>query len=172
MKRTALFMVALLVFALVPAVASAQTDEQAAAIAALEEALDGLECATPEGCTEEVAELQAAVAALKAVFPDLDYAALDAAIGELEGEIEVEGEIEPGAEAVAAAGAAVVAEADAAAGEGGEGGEGGDGTPAPTAVNTGSATPNSPNTALLGAASILMLLSVGAFAIRQKVARR
>jgi hypothetical protein len=84
MKRTALVFVSILVFALMPAVASGQTDEEAAAIAALEEALGGIECVTVEGCIEEVAEAKAAVAALKALFPDVDYGALDGAIADLE----------------------------------------------------------------------------------------
>jgi hypothetical protein len=174
MKRTALLFVAILVFALMPAVASGQTDEEAAAIAALEAALGGIECVTVEGCIEEVAEVKAAVAALKALFPDVDYGALDGAIADLEaaiagGDLD---EVATAAAAVAAAGADVVAAANAAAGEGGEGGEGGDGTEEPTTVDTGSAATNSPSTALLFAAGILLMLSLGAFAIRRRATQR
>jgi hypothetical protein len=168
MKRTALLFVAILVFALMPAVASGQTDEEAAAIAALEAALGGIECVTVEGCIEEVAEVKAAVAALKALFPDVDYGALDGAIADLEaaiagGDLD---EVATAAAAVAAAGADVVAAANAAAGEGG------DGTEEPTTVDTGSAATNSPSTALLFAAGILLMLSLGAFAIRRRATQR
>jgi hypothetical protein len=169
MKRTVMFLVALLVLALMPAVASAQTDEEAAAIAALEEALTGVECVTVEGCIEEVAEVKAALAALKALFPDLDYAALDAAIADLEAAIEGGDldEIAAAAEAVAAAGAAVVAEGEAAA-------EGED-TTTTTIGEVVTDIPDGgsgPNVALLGAAALLVLLSGAAFALRASVDRR
>jgi len=171
MKRTALLFVSVLVFALMPAVASGQTDEEAAAIAALEAALGGIECATVEGCIEEVAEVKAAVAALKALIPVVDYGALDSAIADLEtaiagGDLD---EIAAAAGAVAAAGADVVAAANSAAGEGGEGG---DGTEQPTTVDTGSAATSSPSTALLFAAGILLVLSLAALAIRRRAIQR
>ena len=72
-----LLLAALLMLGLVPIAASAQTTEEAAAIAALEDALDGLECVTVEGCIEDLVEVGAALAALKVLFPDLDYGALD-----------------------------------------------------------------------------------------------
>jgi hypothetical protein len=169
MKRIPiLLLVALLTVGLVPIAASAQTTEEAAAIAALEEALDGVECITVEGCIEEIAEVKAALAALKALFPDLDYAALDAAIADLEAAIEGGDldEIEAAAEAVGVAGAAVAADATAAAG-------GGDTTT--TIAEVVSDIPDGgsgPNVALLGMAALLVLLAGGAFAFRASVDRR
>jgi hypothetical protein len=156
--------------------ASAQTAEEAAAIAAFEEALDGFECLTFEGCIEDIAELKAALAGLKAVFPGLDYATLDAAIAALEAAI-VDGDLDDVAaafDAVKAAGASVLAAAVAAAG----------GTTtttaaattttvaAPTAVATGSPVDSGPNVALLGVAALLVLLTGGALAIRLTADRR
>ncbi len=173
MKRTVLFLVALMVFALMPAVAGAQTDEEAAAIAALTEALDGVNCVTVEGCIEELAEVNAAVAALKALFPDLDYAALDGAIADLDaaitgGDLD---EIEAAAAAVGAAGADAAAAAAAAAG-------GGDTTTTIAGATTTIAEVvtdipdggSGANVALLGMAALLVLLS-GA-ALRASVHRR
>ena len=185
MKRTVLFLVALLVFALMPAVASAQTDEEAAAIAALEEALAGVECVTVEGCIEDVAEVNAALAALKALFPDLDYAALDAAIADLEAAIEGGDldEIEAAAAAVGAAGADVAAAAAAAAAGGGETTTTAAGATttaagatttvaAPSAVATGSPVDSGPNMALLGVAGLLVLLLGGALVLNLTANRR
>ena len=172
MRRVFLLSLAVLMIALIPAVAGAQTDEEAAAIAALEEALDGVECVTVEACIEEVAEVKAAVAALKALFPDLDYAALDAAIADLEAAIEGGDldEIAAAGEAVAAEGAAVAAAAAAAAGDGG------DTTTttvaAPTAVATGSPVHSGPIVALLGVAALLLLVAGGALALRLAADRR
>jgi hypothetical protein len=158
---------------LVPIAASAQTTEEAAAIAALEEALDGLECVTFEGCVEEIAELKAALAALKTLFPDLDYAALDAAIAELENVI-VDGDLDDvkaAFDAVHAAGAAVAAAALAAAG----------GTTTTTAGTTTTIAEvvtdipdggSGPNVALLGMAALLVLLAGGALALRVTADRR
>ena len=182
MKRTALFLVALLVLALMPAVAGAQTDEEAAAIAALTEALDGLNCVTVEGCVEDLAEVNAALAALKALFPDLDYAALDAAIADLEAAIEG-GDldaIEAAAAAVAAAGADVAAAAAAAGGETTTTAAGATTTAAgatttvaaPSAVATGSPVDSGPNMALLGVAGLLVLLLGGALVLNLTANRR
>ena len=182
MKRTVLFLVALLVFALMPAVAGAQTDEEAAAIAALTEALDGLNCVTVEGCVEDLAEVNAALAALKALFPDLDYAALDAAIADLEAAIEG-GDldaIEAAAAAVAAAGADVAAAAAAAGGETTTTAAGATTTAAgatttvaaPSAVATGSPVDSGPNMALLGVAGLLVLLLGGALVLNLTASRR
>jgi hypothetical protein len=168
-----LLLSALLILGLVPIAASAQTTEEAAAIAALEEALDGLECVTFDGCVEEIAELKAALAALKTVFPDLDYGALDAAIAELENVI-VDGDLDDVKEAfdaVQAAGAAVLADAVAAAG----------GTTTTTAGATTTIAEvvtdipdggSGPNVALLGMAALLVLLAGGALAFRASVDRR
>jgi hypothetical protein len=64
---------------LMPIAASAATAEETARIVALEEALDGLECITPEWCVEELAEVHVALGGLKALFPELDYSGLDGA---------------------------------------------------------------------------------------------
>jgi hypothetical protein len=166
-----LLLIAMLMIGLVPIAASAATAEETAAIAALEEALDGLECVTVEGCVEDLAEVKAALAALKALFPDLDYGALDAAIADLEAAIEG-GDldaIKAAADAVSAAGAAVAADAAAAADEE-------DTTTttvaAPTAVDTGSPVDSGPNVALLGVAALLVLLASGAFVLRLTADRR
>jgi hypothetical protein len=85
MKRIALFLVALLVLALMPAVASAATDaEEAAAIAVFTQALDDLEtCVTAEGCAEDLVELEAALLVMKEVFPCISFIGIDDAIEEL-----------------------------------------------------------------------------------------
>jgi hypothetical protein len=170
-----LLLVAMLMIGLVPIAASAQTTEEAAAIAAFEEALDGLECVTFEGCVEEIAEVKAALAALKTVFPDLDYAALDAAIAELESVIVDEDadldDVKDAFDAVDAAAAAVLADAVAAAG----------GTTTTTAGATTTIAEvvtdipdggSGPNVALLGMAALLVLLAGGALAFRASVDRR
>jgi hypothetical protein len=171
----------MLILGLVPIAASAQTTEEAAAIAALEEALDGLECVTVEGCIEDLAEVNAALAALKVLFPDLDYGALDAAIADLEAAIEG-GDldaIEAAADAGSAAGAAVVAAAVAAAGEDdttttttGEDDTTETTVAAPTAVDTGGPVDSGPNVALLGVAALLVLLAGGALVLRLTADRR
>jgi hypothetical protein len=167
-----LVVVALLIVGLVPVAASAQTTEEAAAIEAFQEALDGFKC-LPEGCIEELAEVKTALAALKVLFPDLDYGALDAAIADLEAAINDEAptaeEIRAAGDVVKAAGAGVAAAATAAAGEE-------DTTTttvaAPTAVDTGSPVDSGPNMALLGVAALLVLVAGGALALRLNVDRR
>jgi len=168
-----LLLVALLTLGLMPTAASAATAEEAAAIAAFEEALDGFECLTFDGCVEDIAEVKAALAALKTLFPALDYAALDAAIADLEAAI-VGGdldEVKAAFDAVGAAGAAVAADAIAAAG----------GTTTTTAAATTTIAEvvtdipdggSGPNVALLGMAALLVLLSGGALAFRASVDRR
>ncbi len=168
-----LLLVALLTIGLVPIAASAQTTEEAAAIAAFEEALDGLECVTFEGCVEDIAEVKAALAALKALFPGLDYAALDAAIADLDAAI-VGGDLDDvkaAFDAVGAAGAAVAAAATAAAG----------GTTTTTVAATTTIAEvvtdipdggSGPNVALLGMAALLVLLAGGALALRVTADRR
>ena len=177
-RRIAFVLIAVLAIGLVPAVAGAQTDEEAAAILALEEALDGVECVTVEGCIEDVAEVSAALAALKALFPDLDYSALDAAIADLDAAIEGGDldEIEAAAAAVGAAGADVAAAATAAAAGGGETTTTAAGATttvaAPTAVATGSPVDSGPNMALLGVAGLLILLLGGALVLNLTADRR
>ena len=169
MKRIpVLLLIAMLMIGLVPIAASAATAEETAAIAAFEEALDGIECITVEGCIEEIAEVKAALAALRAIFPDLDYAALDAAIADLDAAIEG-GDldaIKAAADAVSAAGAAVAADAAAAADE--------EDTTTTTIAEVETDIPDGgtgPNVALLGMAALLVLLS-GALAFRVTADRR
>mgnify|MGYP001824078198 FL=1 len=165
-------MAALLAVGLVALPASAQTAEEAAAIAAFQEALDGFECVDFDGCVEDIAEMKAALALLKAAFPDLDYAALDAAVAALEAAI-VDGDLDDVADAFAAAkaaGAAVLAAAVAASG----------GTAptttttvaAPTVVATGGPVDGGPNVALLGVAALLVLVAGGALVFRLTADRR
>lgn len=168
-----LLLVAMLTIALMPVSASAATAEEAAAIAAFEEALDGFECLTFDGCVEDIAELKTALAALKAIFPGLDYGALDAAIADLDAAI-VGGdldEVKAAFDAVGAAGAAVAAAAVAAAG----------GTTTTTVAATTTIAEvvtdipdggSGSNVALLGAAALLVLLAGGALALRASVDRR
>ena len=128
---------------------------------------------TFEGCVEEIAELKAALAALKTVFPDLDYGALDSAIADLEAAI-VDGDLDDVKEAfdaVQAAAAAVLADAVAAAG----------GTTTTTAGATTTIAEvvtdipdggSGPNVALMGMAALLVLLAGGALVLRASVDRR
>jgi hypothetical protein len=169
MRRFPIFLLAaVLILGLVPIAASAQTTEEAAAIAAFEEALDGFECLTFDGCVEDIAELKVALAALKAIFPALDYAALDAAIAALEaastgGDLD---EVKAAFDAAAAAGASVAAAAVAAAG----------GATTTTIAEVVTDIPDGgssgPNVALLGVAALLVLLASGALAFRASVDRR
>jgi hypothetical protein len=156
-----------------PIAASAATAEEAAAIAALEKALDDFECLDFDGCVEDIAEVKAALAALKTLFPALDYAALDGAIADLEAAI-VGGDLDDvkaAFDAVGVAGAAVVADAAAAAG----------GTTTTTAGTTTTIAEvvtdipdggSGPSVALLGMAALLVLLSGAALALRASVDRR
>ena len=180
MKRIVLFLVALLVFALMPAVAGAQTAEELAAIDELEEATVLVAAAeTTEEFVVAAEAMEEAVVVMKAVFPDLDYAALDAALDALDaailgGDL---GEINAAADAVVAEAAAVAAAAAAAAG-------GGDTTTTTVAATTTVAPTTTiaevvtdipdggsgPNVALLGMAALLVLLS-GA-ALRASVHKR
>jgi hypothetical protein len=170
MKRIpVLLLTAMLIVGLVPIAASAATPEEAAAIAALEEALDGIECLTVEGCVEDIAEVKAALAVLRAIFSDLDYAALDAAIADLEAAI-VGGDLDAikvAADAVAAAGAVVAADAAAAADA-----EDTTGTTIAEVVTDIPDGGSGPNVALLGMAALLVLLSGAALAHRVTADRR
>jgi len=168
MRRFPVFLlVAILMIGLVPAAAGAQTDEEAAAIAALEGALDGIGCITVEGCIEEVAELKAAVAALKVLFADLDYAACDAGIADLDAAIEggdldvINGAADT---AVAACTAVAVAAAEAAAG--------GTTTTIAEVVTDIPDGGSGPNVGLLGVVALLVLLASGVFVLRLNSDRR
>ena len=164
-----LLLVALMMIGLVPIAASAATPEEEAAIAALEDALGGVECITVEGCIEEIAEVKAALAALKAIFPANRVWTCIPAIADLEAAIEG-GDLDAikvAADAVAAEGAAVAAAAAAAADE--------DDTTTTTIGEVVTDIPDGgsgPNVALLGAAALLVLLAGGALALRASVDRR
>ncbi len=159
MRRIAVMLIAALVIAVLPAAAVAQTDEEVAAAKLLKEKADGLGGADAAAFTDALAEVETALADLKAIAPGLDYAELDAAIADLRTAIDGGdvSEMEAAGAAVAAAAAGV--EAEAGAGE-------------PAGVGTGDAVPNSPNTALLAIAGILALLAGGAMALRWSTARR
>ncbi|MGI9585064.1 MAG: hypothetical protein ACR2N7_05685 [Acidimicrobiia bacterium] len=108
-----------LIAGLAPVAATAQTTEEAAAIEGVQEALSSLDCVTPEGCTEELAELKAALAVMKAVFPDLNYFGLDGAIRwvieELNGHLHGPPTGQDAVDDIRSEGAALVADAKAAA---------------------------------------------------------
>ncbi|MCL1601017.1 MAG: hypothetical protein M3112_05715 [Actinomycetia bacterium] len=165
-----LLLAAALILGLVPAAASAQTTEEAAAIEALQEALDGLDCVTAEGCAENLAEVEAALELMKPLFPDLDYSGLEGASLLLLIEIDegTDEEIAAAVDPVQVAGAALIADAEAAAG----GGTTTTTVAAPTAVDTGSPVDTGPNMALLGVAALLLLLVGGALVLRRTADRR
>jgi hypothetical protein len=179
MKRTVLFLVALLVFALMPAVAGAQTSEELAAIDELEEAIVLLAAAeTTEEFVVAAEAMEEAIVVMKAVFPDLDYAALDAALDALDAAI-LGGDLGE----INAAADAVIAEAEAVAAAAAEAAGGGTTTTTVAATTTVAPTTtiaevvtdipdggSGPNVALLGMAALLVLLS-GA-ALRASVHRR
>ena len=163
MKRIAVMLIAALVIVGLPAAAVAQVDEEAVAAAKLlKEKADGVGGADAAAFEGGIAEVEAALADVKAKAPGLDYAELDAAIVDLQTAIDGGdvAEIEAAAAAVAAAAAGVVAEAEAEAGGGAAG------------VDSGGAVTSSPNVALLGVAAILLLLAGGALAVRWSIARR
>ncbi len=162
MKRIAVMLIAALVIVGLPAAAVAQVDEEAVAAAKLlKEKADGVGGADAAAFEGGFAEVEAALADLKAIAPGLDYAELDAAIADAHVAIGDDVALmEAAAEAVAAAAAGVVAEAAAEAGGGAAG------------VDSGGAVTSSPNVALLGLAAILLLLAGGALAVRRSIARR
>ncbi len=163
MKRIAVMLIAALVIVGLPAAAVAQVDEEAVAAAKLlKEKADAVGGADAAAFEDGFAEVEAALADLKAIAPGLDYAELDAAIADLRTAIDGGdvSEMEAAAAAVAAAAAGVEAEAEAEAGAGAAG------------VDSGGAVTSSPNVALLGLAAILLLLAGGALAVRRSIARR
>jgi hypothetical protein len=160
MRRIMVMLVAAFVFALLPAVASAQSSEE---LDALEGAVGELGGETVEEWTESAGAAEAALEDLKAAAADLDYAELDTALADLNAAIEA-GDLE----AIAAASEALGPAFDAVAAQSG----GGDDTAAPTAVDTGDAVDGGPNVALLMVAGMLALLAVGAFALRRIADRR
>ena len=169
MRRIIVMLVAAVMIASLPMAAFAQIDEEALAAAVLlKEKADAIPGgADAQHFTDALADLVTTLAVVKAKAPDLDYAALDAAIADLHtaitgGDV---AEMEVAAAAVAAAAAAVEAEAQAEAAAD-------DGTEAPTAVSTGGPLPTGPNVALLGLAGILALLAGGALALRSRTVDR
>jgi hypothetical protein len=118
------------------------------------------------------AHREAALAVMKPLFPDLEYSGLEGAMflvmEELNG---IQHGGSTGADAVddiQVAGAALVADAEAAA----AGGTTTTIAAAPTAVDTGSPADTGPNMALLGVAALLALLAGGALALRMNTDRR
>ncbi len=165
MRRIAVMLVTTLVLGL-PLAAVAQIDEEALAAAILlKEKADALDGEDADAWTEGLAEVESALADVKAKAPDLDYAELDAAIVDLLTAIDGGdvSEMEAAGAAVAAAAAGVLAEAEA---------EAGDGTEEPTGVSTGDEVPTGPNVALLALAGVLALLAGGALVLRRTVDRR
>ena len=162
MRRIVPFIIAAMLVALVPGVAAAQEFE--AELEALGSAVEGLAGETAEEWGESAAAVDEALAALKGVAADLDYAEFDAAVAALAAAIEGGdlAEIEAAAEPFAAAFAALEAQAA----------EGGDGTEQPTTVETGSGVDQGPNTGLLVVSALLALLAVGAWLIRPSATRR
>jgi hypothetical protein len=180
-----LLLVAMLMIGLVPVAASAQaTDaEEAAAIALFTEALDDLEtCVTPEGCAEDLIEVEAALAVMKEVFPCLNFVGIDDAIEELAAallvgdqdliDLAVAQVLVEGVELIAAA---VDSDCDVATTT----------TIAATTTTVAGATTtiaevvtdipdggSGPSVGLLGAAALLVLLASGAFVLRLNADRR
>ena len=176
MRRILVMFIAVLMIALMPAVAGAQTvEEKAEALAAFEAAVDGMGGEAGDEWVESAAALRAALVGLEAAFGDaIDTEALNAALDALDAAI-AGGDaaaIAAAGEAVAAEAAAVAAAAAAEGGEGGEGEEGGNGTEEPTAVNTGSPVDDGPSVILLGVAARLVLLAGGALVLRRTADRR
>ena len=160
MKRIVLLLIAAMVLALLPAMAVAQVFDDEEAL--LREKADGLGGSDAAEWEASLVDFEAALAELKVVAPDLDYAALDAALADLHTAIDGGdiSEIEAAGAVVAAEAAAVADAAEAA------------GVEVPEGVGTGSEVPNPPNAALLAIAGILALLAGGAIALRWSAARR
>jgi hypothetical protein len=197
MKRTVLFLVALLVLALMPTVASAATEaEELAAIAVFGEALDDLEtCVTPEGCAEDLVELEAALLVMKEVFPCISFIGIDLAIEELAAAILIGDQdlIDVAVAVVLVEGlelidAAIGSDCDVAAPTTTIAAPtttiAATTTVAPTTTVAGATTTiaevvtdipdggSGPNVALLGMAALLVLLASGAFVLRLTADRR
>jgi hypothetical protein len=170
MKRMILI-IAVVSIGLLPAVAAAQSAEEAVvAIGVVQEALDDLDAAI-EGSPdlvlveEALVAVREAVDALVLVAGDLDLAALEGALVELESAVEAAEIGAIGAAFAAASAAADDVEAAAVAAAG-------DGTEEPTGVSTGDEVPIGPNVALLVTAGVLALLASGALVLRRTVDRR
>jgi hypothetical protein len=169
MRRIILMLMVVMVVALsataanaaLSAEAKADLDELTAAIGAMDSATN------PEEYEAGYFAAKEAVAKLKvSAGDDLDLGALEAALADF-----IDGlystpiaEVTAAADAVVAAGADVVAQAEAADAD--------DGTAAPTAVDTGSAVNDGPSTVLLGVGALLALLAGGAFVLRRTADRR
>ena len=144
--------------------AKADLDALTAAIADLDSATTVEEFEAGYSATKDAA------ATLKASAGDeLDLGALQAAVDNLGAALDggTQTNVVDSAALVVAAGADVVAQAEAA-----DAADTGDGTAAPTAVDTGSAVNDGPNTALLGVGALLALLAGGAFVLRRTADRR
>ncbi len=124
MKRIAVLAMVALMVTVLPVAAGALTDEEAAALLLFGDKIDALDGADAAEWGEAAAEVEAALAALKEILPDLDYADIDAAVAALGAAIEGGdlAEMEAAAALLADAFAALEAEAEAEAGETPEGG--------------------------------------------------
>jgi hypothetical protein len=168
-----LLLVAMLMIGLVPTAAIALTEVEEEVLQEFEMALNDLDCLTPEGCIEEVAELKVALAAFKAAFPDLDYTDIDACFVDFDAAVDEDefADMQAAALCMKAAGAILVAEAGAE-------------PPATTTTVAGATTTiaevvtdlpdggSGPSVGLLGAAALLVLLASGAFVLRLNADRR
>ena len=155
-------MIVLLMVALVPAAAGAQTaEEKAAALADLEEKADELGGADAAEWGEAATTFRESLNGFKEVEPEVETGDLEDALDALDTAIEG-GDIDEIAAAgeVVKAEAAIVAAAVAAAGGG---------AAAAAAVSSGDEVDYGPNVALLAVAAILALLAGGTLVVRRKL---
>lgn len=169
MRRIILMLMVVMVVALSATAANAALSAEAKAdLDALTAAIGDLDSATTvEEFEAAYSATKDAAATLKASAGDeLDLGALQAAVDNLGAALDggTQTNIVDSAALVVAAGADVVAQAEAADAD--------DGTAAPTAVDTGSAVNDGPSTVLLGVGAVLALLAAGALVLRRTADRR
>lgn len=161
MKRIAVLAMVALMVTVLPVAAGALTDEEAAALLLLGDKIDALDGETAEEWAAVHAEVVEALAALKVLLPDLDYADIDAAVAALGAAIEGGdiAEMEAAAAAVAAEFAELEAAAEAAAGETPEGG---------VSTGGGGTAGNDPLPFIMLGIAALVLAVPGAYYLRQR----
>jgi len=161
MKRIAVLAMVALMVTVLPVAAGALTEEEAAVLLLLGEKIDALDGETVEEWTAVHAEVVEALAALKDILPDLDYAEIDAAVAALGAAIEGGdiAEMEAAAAEVAVAFAALEAEAEAEAGETPEGG---------VSTGGGGTAGNDPLPFIMFGIAALVLAVPGAFYLRRR----
>ena len=159
MKRIAVLAMVALMVTVLPVAAGALTEEEAAVLLLLGEKIDALDGETVEEWTAVHAEVVEALAALKDILPDLDYAEIDAAVAALGAAIEGGdiAEMEAAAAEVAVAFAALEAEAEA-----GETPEGG------VSTGGGGTAGNDPLPFIMFGIAALVLAVPGAFYLRRR----